>query len=42
MLIPARDEAGQPMNDRELRDELMSLMFAGHETTVTAIAWASY
>ena len=42
MLMSARDEAGQPMSDRELRDELMSLMFAGHETTATAIAWALY
>ena len=42
MLMSARDEAGQPMSDSELRDELMSLMFAGHETTATAIAWALY
>ena len=42
MLMSARDEAGQPMSDGELRDELMSLMFAGHETTATAIAWALY
>ena len=42
MLMSARDETGQPMSDRELRDELMSLMFAGHETTATAIAWALY
>ena len=42
MLMSARDEAGEPMSDRELRDELMSLMFAGHETTATAIAWALY
>ncbi|MGL5835387.1 MAG: cytochrome P450, partial [Waterburya sp.] len=42
MLMSARDEAGQPMSDDELRDELLSLMFAGHETTATAIAWALY
>ncbi|WP_036485324.1 cytochrome P450 [Myxosarcina sp. GI1] len=42
MLMSARDETGQPMSDGELRDELMSLMFAGHETTATAIAWALY
>ena len=42
MLMSARDEAGEPMSDGELRDELMSLMFAGHETTATAIAWALY
>jgi unspecific monooxygenase len=42
MLMAARDEEGQPMSDRELRDELMALMFAGHETTATAMAWALY
>ena len=28
------------MSDRELRDELMTLLVAGHETTATALAWA--
>ncbi len=42
LLMSARDETGQPMSDRELRDELMTLMFAGHETTATAMAWALY
>lgn len=42
MLLLARDEAGEPMSDRELRDELMTLLFAGHETTATALAWAFY
>lgn len=42
LLLSARDEQGQPMTDRELRDELMTLMFAGHETTATSIAWALY
>ncbi len=42
LLMSARDEQGQPMTDEELRDELMTLMFAGHETTATAIAWALY
>lgn len=42
LLMSARDEDGQPMSDRELRDELMTLMFAGHETTATAMAWALY
>ena len=42
MLMSAKDEAGAAIGDRELRDELMSLMFAGHETTATAIAWALY
>ncbi len=42
LLLSARDEAGEPMEDRELRDELMALLFAGHETTATAMAWALY
>ncbi len=40
MLMEARDEAGEPMTDRELRDELMTALAAGHETTATALAWA--
>ncbi|MEG4405168.1 cytochrome P450 [Microcoleus sp. MON2_D5] len=42
LLISASDEAGQPMSDVELRDELMTILFAGHETTATALAWALY
>ncbi|MDM9583903.1 cytochrome P450 [Nostoc sp. GT001] len=42
LLMAARDEAGQPMTDEELRDELMTLLVAGHETTATALAWALY
>jgi cytochrome P450 family 110 len=42
LLVSARDEAGQPMSDVELRDELMTMLFAGHETTATALAWALY
>ena len=40
ILMQARDEAGEPMSDRELRDELMTALAAGHETTATALAWA--
>jgi cytochrome P450 len=40
MLLQARDEDGEAMTDVELRDELMTLLVAGHETTATAIAWA--
>lgn len=40
LLLDARDEAGQPMTDNELRDELTTLLVAGHETTATALAWA--
>lgn len=42
LLISARDEEGNPMTDEELRDELMTLLLAGHETTATAIAWGLY
>jgi unspecific monooxygenase len=42
LMMSARDEQGQPMTDLELRDELMTLLFAGHETTATALAWALY
>ena len=40
MLIAARDEAGNPMTDAELHDEMITLLVAGHETTATALAWA--
>jgi cytochrome P450 family 135 len=40
LLMQARDEDGQPMTDAELRDELVSLLLAGHETTATSVAWA--
>jgi cytochrome P450 len=42
LLMSARDEAGEPMTDVELRDELMTLLVAGHETTATALTWALY
>jgi cytochrome P450 len=42
LMMLAKDEAGQPMTEAELRDELMTLLFAGHETTATALAWALY
>jgi cytochrome P450 len=40
MLVQARHEDGEPMTDQELRDELMTLLVAGHETTATALCWA--
>jgi cytochrome P450 family 135 len=40
MLLQARYEDGRGMSDEELRDELMTLLVAGHETTATALAWA--
>ncbi|MBV8588149.1 MAG: cytochrome P450, partial [Verrucomicrobia bacterium] len=42
LLLGARDETGAPLSDLELRDELMTLLVAGHETTATAITWALY
>lgn len=42
LLMAAKDEANQPMTDEELRDELMTLLVAGHETTATALTWALY
>jgi cytochrome P450 len=40
MLLLARDEDGEAMTDAELRDELVTLVVAGHETTATGLAWA--
>jgi cytochrome P450 len=40
LLLSARDEAGEPLTDRELRDELITILLAGHETTATSIGWA--
>lgn len=40
MLLEARDEQGHPMTDVELRDELVTLLVAGHETTATMLCWA--
>jgi cytochrome P450 family 135 len=41
LLLRARDaESGEPMGDVELRDELLTLLAAGHETTATALSWA--
>jgi unspecific monooxygenase len=42
LLMSARDEQGNPMTDQELRDELMTMLLAGYETTATAMAWALY
>jgi cytochrome P450 len=38
-LLLARDEDGRPMTDEEIRDELVTLLVAGHETTATGLAW---
>ncbi|MGZ4262202.1 MAG: cytochrome P450 [Solirubrobacteraceae bacterium] len=40
LLLRATDETGEPLSDLELRDELVTVLAAGHETTATAVAWA--
>jgi cytochrome P450 len=40
LLLRTEDEEGRPLSDRELRDELMTLVLAGHETTANQLAWA--
>src|SRR5207253_1591969 len=40
LLLRARDEEGRPMTDAELRDELFTMLGAGHETTATGLAFA--
>jgi cytochrome P450 len=42
MLMAARDEDGNAMTEVELRDELVTLLVAGHETTASALSWALY
>ena len=39
MLLQARTEEGEALTDRELRDELLTLVLAGHETTANSLAW---
>jgi cytochrome P450 len=41
-LLHARDEDGSGMTDRQLRDEIMTLLLAGHETTALALSWTCY
>lgn len=38
-LVAATDEQGRPLSDAQLRDELVTLLVAGHETTATALSW---
>lgn len=40
LLLEARHDDGSPMSDQEIRDELMTLLVAGHETTASMLAWA--
>jgi len=42
MLLDARDDDGAGLSDQDVRDEIMTLMLAGHETTANALAWTWY
>ncbi len=42
MLLAARDEEGRPMPDKQVRDELITLFLAGHETTAIALSWTFF
>ena len=42
LLLMAKDETGEGMSDEELHDELITLLFAGHETTASALSWLFY
>lgn len=42
MMLSAQYEDGSPMSDAHVRDELVTLVFAGHETTALALSWAMY
>ena len=42
MLLAAQDEDGSQMNDQQLRDEVMTLFLAGHETTALTLSWSWY
>ncbi|MBN3870028.1 cytochrome P450 [Nostoc sp. JL33] len=42
LLISSRDEAGQPMTDQELHDQLITLILAGYDTTASVMSWGFY
>lgn len=42
LMLSARDEDGQPMSDEQLRDEMITLLVAGHDTSSNSLAWAFY
>jgi cytochrome P450 len=42
MLLAARDDEGRGMADRQLRDEILTLLLAGHDTTANALSWSIY
>jgi cytochrome P450 len=42
MLMDTKDEKGEPISDEEIRDQMMTMLLAGHETTANALVWALY
>ena len=42
LLLSARDDEGKGLSDQEILDQLLTLVFAGHETTAVMLAWAFY
>ena len=38
----ARDESGRPMSERQIRDEVITMLLAGHETTALTLSWTWY
>ncbi|MGZ4135295.1 MAG: cytochrome P450, partial [Tumebacillaceae bacterium] len=42
LLLETRDENGQPIPDREIRDQILTILIAGHETTANALSWVWY
>jgi len=42
LLLLARHENGEPMNERQIRDEVVTMLLAGHETTALALSWTCY
>jgi cytochrome P450 len=42
LLIDASDEEGEALNDQQIRDEVMTLLFAGHDTTTSTVAFMCY
>jgi cytochrome P450 len=42
LLVSARDQSGRPLSERQIRDEVVTMFFAGHETGAAALTWAFY
>ncbi len=42
MLVNTRDQEGETLSDKEIRDEILTLLISGHETVAAAMSWAMY